>query len=79
MTALTRAVQAALAKAPCSARALAEAAGVPQPVLWRIQAGEREATPAVARAVAGGLARWSTECRSAAARIERQLAKAEAR
>jgi transcriptional regulator with XRE-family HTH domain len=60
--ALTTAVRRALAQAPCSVATLARAAGVPQSTLARIQAGERQATPAVARAVARALDQWSARC-----------------
>jgi len=59
---LTNAVQRALAQAPCAVATLARAAGVPQSTLARIQAGERQATPAVARAVARALDQWSAAC-----------------
>lgn len=69
--ALTRAVQRALAGAPCSVATLARAAGVPQSTLARIQAGERNATPAVARAVARALDEWGAGCTRLAHGIRR--------
>lgn len=72
---LTRAVQRALAGAPCSVATLARAAGVPQSTLARIQSGERNATPAVARAVARALDEWSVAC----ARLARGIRQAQPR
>lgn len=69
-TTLTHAVRQAIRRAPCSVAKLAQEAGVAQPVLWRIQAGERAATPSVARAVAGALERWSARCASLARNIQ---------
>jgi hypothetical protein len=66
---LTRAVRAAIETAPCSVNRLAQAAGVPQSTLSRIQKGVYQATPPVAAAVANALERWSRECAKAAARI----------
>lgn len=60
--ALTRAVQRAITGAPCSVATLARAAGVPQSTLARIEADERNATPAVAQAVARALHEWSARC-----------------
>lgn len=68
--ALTRAVAKAAQEAPASARALALAAGVPPSTLCRIEAGEREATVAVGRAVAEALRRWARDCDRLARRIE---------
>ena len=72
---LTTAVQRALAQAPCSVATLARAAGVPQSTLARIQTGDRQATPAVARAVARALDQWSTRC----ARLARGIRQAHPR
>ena len=66
---LTQAVQRAIATAPCSVRALALAAKVPQSTLARIESDERNATPAVATAVAGALAQWGKDCTKAAERL----------
>ena len=60
--ALTDAVKRAIERAPCSVATLARTAGVPQSTLARIHAGERNATPAVARAVARALDQWSVTC-----------------
>jgi DNA-binding XRE family transcriptional regulator len=68
-TSLTRAVQAAIAAAPCSVNRLAQAAGVPQSTLSRIESGIYEASPPVAAAVAKALRQWSKRCERAAARI----------
>jgi hypothetical protein len=68
-TALTKAVKAAVNRAPCSLLRLAHVAHVPQNTLWRIQNGERQATPAVASAVARVLEQWGTWCQDAARRI----------
>lgn len=59
---VTGAVRRAIAGAPWSVAALARAAGVPQSTLARIKAGERAATPAVARAVASALEDWGARC-----------------
>jgi len=59
---LTDAVAHAIREAPCSLRALARAARVPDSTLVRIRAGERAATPAVAAAVAGALDKWGVRC-----------------
>lgn len=61
-TQLTKKVRAALDGAPCSLRALAREAGVSHVTLVRINGGEREATPVVAKAVADALARWARRC-----------------
>ena len=71
--ALTRAVQAAIASAPCSVRALAIAAGVAQSTLFRIKSGERPATVDVATKVVAALDGWSLDCTKAAGRVRRQL------
>lgn len=63
--ALGDAIRRVLAQAPGSIRELAKAAGVPHTTLWRIQQGERDATPEVARAVAKALGRWAKGCESA--------------
>ena len=60
--ALTDAVRRAIARAPCSVAKLARAARVPQSTLARIQGGERNATPAVARAVVRALDEWGALC-----------------
>lgn len=59
---LTETVTQAVRGAPCSVRALARAAGVPDSTLVRIVAGERAATPAVAVAVARALEKWGARC-----------------
>ncbi len=71
MTTLMEAVKRAIDRAPCSVASLARVAGVPQSTLARIKAGERNVTPAVARAVARALEQWSEECASLAASIRR--------
>jgi hypothetical protein len=55
---LTAAVRRALRGAPCTTRALAVEADVPHSTLVRIAAGTRNATPAVALAVARALESW---------------------
>jgi plasmid maintenance system antidote protein VapI len=59
---LTGTVMKAVRDAPCSVRALARQAGVPDSTLVRIVAGERAATPAVAAAVARALDEWGAQC-----------------
>lgn len=68
---LTNAVRRAVQHAPCSVRALARAAGVPDSTLVRIAAGERAATPAVAAAVARALEAWGAQCERHAAAIRK--------
>ncbi len=70
---LTEIVAQAVEAAPCSLRALAREAGVPPSTLTRIVNGERDATPAVARAVADALRRWRDDCATSAVGIERRL------
>ncbi len=72
---VTKAVRAAIERAPCSVNKLAEAAGVPQSTLARIKAGELGATPRVARSVAKALQRWGDDCHQAAARVRQATAK----
>jgi predicted transcriptional regulator len=67
---LTGAVRRALEDAPCSVRALAKQAGVPHSTLVRIGDGSREATPAVAEAVARALRTWGKRCDQLAQWIE---------
>ena len=74
-TQLTKAVQAAIRKAPCSVRALAVAAGVPQSSLSRILAGKLTASPELANAVMHALERWAKDCHHAADRIRTATAK----
>jgi hypothetical protein len=69
MTTLSDAVRRAIRDAPCSLRSLARAASVPHSTLVHITKREREATPAVAEAVAQALDQWSTRCKQAAHRI----------
>ncbi len=66
---LTKAVKAAIDKAPCSVNKLAEDAGVQQSTLSRIRAGKLGATPDVARRVAKALNRWGDDCHKAAESI----------
>ena len=67
----SRAVRRAIAKSPATLRALARAAGVQPASLARIGTEEREASDAVATAVAKALRRWSRECAELAAGIEK--------
>lgn len=73
MQSVTKAAQHALAIAPCSLRALAAQAGVPHTTLVRIRAGERDATPEVATALAAALEMWARECGGAARDIRTTL------
>jgi transcriptional regulator with XRE-family HTH domain len=73
MNAVTRAVQRSLAKAPVSLRELARRTGISHVQLARIVTGERNATPAVAQAVADGLDAIATEASAGAARVRRSL------
>lgn len=73
MNALTRAVRNALANAPVSLREVGRRAGVSHAQLARIVGSERNATPAVARAVANALDEIGAECVTGAARVRRSL------
>ena len=68
-TKLTKDVQAAIERAPCSVKKLADAADVPQSTLSRIKDGILGATPDVAAKVAKALERWGNDCHKAANRI----------
>jgi plasmid maintenance system antidote protein VapI len=75
---LTETVKRAVQNAPCSVRALARAAGVPDSTLVRIVAGERAATVAVAASVVRALEEWGAQCgRHAAAIRKAQQGRAE--
>jgi predicted transcriptional regulator len=74
MNRLTDAVQQALVAVP-NVSALAKEAGVSQSLLARIQAGERQATPAVAAKVAAALIRWGKTYNRAASRIRQAQAR----
>ncbi len=73
VNALTRAVQKSLEEAPVSLRDLGRRAGISHVQLARIIAGERNATPAVAEAVADALDRIAAEAKTGAARVRRSL------
>ncbi len=53
--------------------ALAKEAGVSQSLLARIQSGQRQATPAVARKVAKALIAWGAKAMRAAGRIRQAI------
>ena len=72
MTRLTDAVRKGIDEVP-NVSALAKAAGVSQSLLARIQTGERQATPAVARKVAQALIVWGAKAVRAAGRIRQAL------
>jgi transcriptional regulator with XRE-family HTH domain len=73
MNAITRAVQQALANAPVSLRELARRTGISHVQLARVVAGERNATEAVATAVAGALDAIATEAAKESKRVRRSL------
>lgn len=73
MNAITRAVQHSLANSPVSLRELARRIGISHVQLARIASGDRNATPAVARAVADGLDTIATEAMTASKRVRRSL------
>lgn len=73
MNAVTRAVCHALTDAPVSLREIGRRAGVSHAQLARIVAGQRNATPAVARAVADALDAIGAECARGADRVRRSL------
>ena len=77
-TVLTRQVQRAIKAAPCSIRALAREAGVPQSTLVRIQSGERETTLAVATSIERALTNWGRDCTKAATTLRRTIDRKEA-
>ena len=77
-TNLTLQVQRAIKAAPCSLRALAREAHVPQSTLVRIQSGEREATLAVAKSVELALTNWGRDCTKAAVSLHRTIDRKEA-
>ncbi len=72
MTRLTDAVRKGIDAVP-NVSALAKAAGVSQSLLARIQTGERQATPAVARRVAQALIVWGAKAVRAAGRIRQAI------
>jgi len=74
-TRLTKAVARAVTEAPCTLRALGEAADVPFSTLSRIVTGERAATVAVALAVADALEQMSAR----AAQLARGIRQAQPR
>ena len=63
-------VRRVLREAPCSTRALANAAGLSPALLSRIVKGERTLTPATAEALAGGLRGWAQDCERLATEME---------
>ncbi len=72
MTRLTDVVRKGIDAVP-NVSALAKAAGVSQSLLARIQTGERQATPAVARRVAQALIVWGAKAVRAAGRIRQAI------
>jgi hypothetical protein len=74
MLTLTAVVRSILkAPLPGSLRALGRAAGVPHSTLSKIKAGTLNASPEVARALAGALDHWTTQSRTAARRLRAAL------
>jgi len=72
---LSEATREALAKAPCSIRKLADAAGIPHSTLVRIQQGVIGASPQVVSRLRDALLVWATECDEAAKELDRELTK----
>jgi len=72
MTRLTDVVRKGIDAVP-NVSALAKAAGVSQSLLARIQTGDRQATPAVARKVAQALIVWGAKAVRAAGRIRQAI------
>jgi len=72
MTRLTDAVRKGIDAVP-NVSALAKEAGVSQSLLARIQSGQRQATPAVARKVAKALIAWGAKAMRAAGRIRQAI------
>ena len=73
MNAVTRAVCRALTSAPVSLRELGRRTGVSHVLLARIVAGDRNATPTVARLVADALDTIGEESAKAAAQVHRSI------
>ena len=73
MNAVTAAVRRTLANAPVSLRELGRRSGISHAQLARIVAGQRNATPVVARAVADALDTIAAEALKAAALVRRSL------
>lgn len=73
MNALTRAVQQSLTGAPVSLRELARRTGISHVHLARLVSGERNATEAVARALADALDTIAIEAAKEAKRVRRSL------
>lgn len=73
MNAITRAVSRSLVDAPVSLREIARRANISHVHLARIVAGERNATAAVALAVAEALDAIGAQCETGAARVRRSL------
>lgn len=71
--ALTRTTRDVLCRLPIPLRAIARAAHVPHSTLARIVRDERNATPAVARALEQLFARWGREYGAAARRLKAAL------
>ncbi len=74
MNAVTRTMQRILADSPVSLREIARRCGVSHVQLARIVNGERNATPAVAAAVATALETLGADCTARAKRVRRSLA-----
>ena len=72
-TQLTKAVRKALTEAPVSLREIGRRSGVSTAQIARLAAGERNATPAIATAIAKALDTLSADCAAGAARIHRAL------
>ncbi len=70
---LTRTTQQILRNSPARLRAIARAAHVSHSTLARIVSGERDATPAVARALEHLFARWGRQYAVAARRLRAAL------
>ncbi len=70
---LTRTTQQILRNLPARLRAIARDAHVSHSTLARIVSGERDATPAVARALEDLFARWGRQYAAAARRLRAAL------
>jgi len=70
---LQKAVRQAIARAPCSERALARQAGIDQSTLLRIRQGKEKASERVARAVARALEQWGASCARGVSQIRAAL------
>jgi predicted transcriptional regulator len=68
---ITTAVREAITGAPCSIRALARQAGVPDSTLSRINSGQLAPSPALVSALIYALRSWGHQCEKLAQAMEK--------